>query len=100
MPRFHSPLIEPDGRFSRIRLSDKEAQGPRVERVGPMGRRLRISNVDGEVGRLAPLSLSFSPAATSLNSGPFPPPELPGFLGTTSPSATRSGPACPSRASG
>jgi hypothetical protein len=22
--RFHRPLIEPDGRFSRIRLSDKE----------------------------------------------------------------------------
>ena len=38
--------------------------------------------------------------AAFLNSGPFPPPELPGFPGTTSPSATRSGPACPSRASG
>jgi hypothetical protein len=35
-----------------------------------------------------------------LNSGPFPPPELPGFPGTTSLSATRCGPACPSRASG
>jgi len=23
MPRFHFPLIEPDGRISRIRLSDK-----------------------------------------------------------------------------
>jgi hypothetical protein len=33
----------------------------------------------------------------SLNSGPFPPPELPGFLGTTSPSATPGGPTCPSR---
>ena len=30
----------------------------------------------------------------------FPPPELPGFLGTTSLSATPGGPACPSRASG
>jgi hypothetical protein len=37
---------------------------------------------------------------TSLNSGPFPPPELPGFRGTTSLSATPPGPACPSRASG
>ena len=36
----------------------------------------------------------------SLNSGPFPPPELPGFPGTTNPSATPGGPACPSRASG
>jgi hypothetical protein len=35
-----------------------------------------------------------------LNSGPFPPPELPGFLGTTSLSVTPVGPACPSRASG
>src|SRR6185312_759882 len=35
-----------------------------------------------------------------LNSGPFPPPELPGFGGTTSLSATPVGPACPSRASG
>ena len=26
MLRFHSPLIEPDGRISRIRLSDKEAR--------------------------------------------------------------------------
>ena len=25
MLRFHLPLIEPDGRFSRIRLSDKDA---------------------------------------------------------------------------
>src|SRR6185437_3931422 len=35
-----------------------------------------------------------------LNSGPFPRPELPGFDGTTSLSATPVGPACPSRASG
>jgi hypothetical protein len=38
--------------------------------------------------------------APSLNSGPFPPPELPGLTGTTSPSATPGRPACPSRASG
>jgi hypothetical protein len=35
-----------------------------------------------------------------LNSGPFPPPELPGLTGTTNPSAIPAGPACPSRASG
>jgi hypothetical protein len=34
-----------------------------------------------------------------LNSGPFPPPVLAGFVGTTSLSATPVGPACPSRAS-
>src|SRR3954447_6489133 len=36
----------------------------------------------------------------TLNSGPFPPPALPGFDGTAGLSATPSGPACPSRASG
>ena len=42
----------------------------------------------------------FPRRAPFLNSGPFPPPELPGFPGTTSLSATPYGPACPSRASG
>ncbi len=42
----------------------------------------------------------FPRRAPFLNSGPFPPPELPGFPGTTSLSATPGGPACPSRASG
>ena len=42
----------------------------------------------------------FPRQSSFLNSGPFPPPELPGFNGTTSLSATRCGPACPSRASG
>jgi hypothetical protein len=36
----------------------------------------------------------------SSNSGPFPPPALPGLTGTTNPSAIPAGPACPSRASG
>src|SRR6202043_4156214 len=38
--------------------------------------------------------------ASVLNQGPFPPPALPGFSGTTSLSATPARPACPSRASG
>ncbi len=42
----------------------------------------------------------FPRQAASLNSGPFPPSELPDFLGTTSLSATPDGPACPSRESG
>ena len=41
---------------------------------------------------LLPVSLS--------TQGPFPPPALPGFLGNTGPSATPTGPACPSRDSG
>jgi len=36
----------------------------------------------------------------TLNQGPFPPPALPGFPGTTGLSATPNGPASPSRASG
>ena len=35
MPRFHSPLIEPDGRFSRIRLSDKNSRFRPREGVRP-----------------------------------------------------------------
>src|SRR3569833_245631 len=38
--------------------------------------------------------------ALTLNKGCFPPPALPGFHGTTSPSVTSSSPACPSRESG
>ena len=38
--------------------------------------------------------------ALILNQGPFPPPALPGFIGTTSLSATPQRPALPSRASG
>src|SRR3954464_11634989 len=38
--------------------------------------------------------------ALVLNSGPFPPPALPGLDGTSGLSATPGGPACPSRASG
>jgi len=38
--------------------------------------------------------------APALNRGPFPPPALPGFTGTTGLSAPPNGPACPSRAAG
>ena len=44
------------------------------------------------------LTLAASPALPKPS--PFPPPALPGFVGTTSLSATPHGPACPSRASG
>jgi hypothetical protein len=65
---------------------------------------------------VAPKRRSFSPSFTShlgcpisnpspclaliLNQGRFPPPALPGFISTTSPSVTPSSPACPSRAAG
>ena len=50
--------------------------------------------------RLAPLSRPLSPSQACPKSGPFPPPALPGFTGTTSLSATPYGPACPSRVAG
>jgi hypothetical protein len=99
--RFHSPLVEPDVRISRIRLSDKETQGAAVRPVEPRGS--PPSDPERWSGRFVGSHHSPCPSprrAASLNSGPFPPPELPGFLGTTSPSATPGGPACPSRASG
>ena len=43
---------------------------------------------------------SFPLVALILNQGPFPPPALPGFIGTTGLSATLPRPACPSRVSG
>ena len=47
------------------------------------------------------VTLLILPASRPLpKSGPFPPPTLLGFLGTTGLSATPHGPACPSRASG
>ena len=48
--------------------------------------------------RITPTGLSPASAAASLAA--LPPPPLPGFLGTTGPSATPTGPACPSRDSG
>jgi hypothetical protein len=47
-----------------------------------------------------PISCPFLRPASVLNQGPFPPPALPGFPGTTGLSATPRRPACPSRASG
>ena len=44
--------------------------------------------------------LSFATSCVALNQGSVPPPALPGFIGTMSPSVTLQCPACPSRASG
>ena len=43
---------------------------------------------------------ALAPLTSPLNQGPFPPPALPDFSGTTGLSATPNGPACPSRAAG
>ena len=49
---------------------------------------------------MRPLSRLLTTSRTFPKSGPFPPPELPGFSGITGLSATPHGPACPSRVAG
>ena len=77
--------IEPiAGRFLRFGMQRPPgASEPSVEVLG-----------SSPISRLSPLR------TLALNSGPFPPPALPGFSSTTGLSATPGGPACPSRASG
>src|SRR5450755_4518774 len=105
VPRFHLPLIEPDVRICRIRLSDgirPAAHGPTrrpdLHRRPSPFRRRRI--VGWRFEATWPLSRLLTTSRTLPKSGPFPPPALPGFGGTTSLSATPHGPACCSRASG
>ena len=104
MLRLHLPLIEPDRRISRIRLSDRiqaAAHGPaRRPRLRRRPKPLpRCPSREMEViGNMATL-LTLAAFTALLKSGPFPPPALPGFVGTTDLSATPHGPACPSRAS-
>ncbi len=106
MPRFHIPLVEPDVRISRIRLSDGrrlQAHAARAARTASPETQAcsGVASSSSKGGyRLAPLSRPLSPSQAHPKSGPFPPPALPGITGTTSLSATPSGPACPSRASG
>jgi hypothetical protein len=58
MLRFHTPLIEPDVRISRIRLSDKvvtrsPTEGPATARLSlrlGVQCRLRLLNLDGLIG--------------------------------------------------
>src|SRR5262249_15291125 len=65
-----------------------------------MQRRLEFLNLRWSCEAHANLPALMPLGTLVLNSGPFPPPELPGFRGTTGLSATPPGPACPSRASG
>ncbi len=94
----HNPAAEapvPQATAARLARTDSR-ELPSLSHVAPPG----VSEpVPGRLGShqspspfllLAPLS----------NQGPFPPPALPGFPGTTGLSATPTGPACPSRGSG
>ena len=77
--RFHTPLIEPDRRISRIRLSDKAC----VIAIFPLRRRRRlvhggagrvsgVSQPVSGVNRLAPISRLSSPSALGLELRPLP----------------------------
>ena len=106
MFRFHLPLIELDVRISRIQLSDGiRRRGPRHSHWSRMSspslwlvprRPGPLMEVIGNMATLQTLAAS----RTLPKSGPFPPPELPGFHSTMSLSDSPRGPACPSRASG
>ena len=94
VPRFHIPLVEPDVRISRIRLSDERRLQAHatyyVRATSPGGQAcsgIAWSFFGGN--SLAPLSNPLFPSQACPKSGPFPPPALPGIIGTTSLSAIR-----------
>ena len=60
---------------------------------------LKLPDIFGVV-RLTPISLPLLLTVLPLNQGPFPPPELPGFVSTAGLSAIPRSPALPSRAAG
>ena len=97
--RFHLPLVELDVRISRIQLSDGiRGRGPRHSHWPRMSspslwlvprRPGLLVEVIGNMATLQTLAVSRSLP----NSGPFPPPALPGFQGTMSLSDSPRGPA-------
>ena len=94
----HNPAAEapvPQATAARLARADSP-ELPSLSHVAPPG----VSEpVPGRLGSHHPHLPSSLPAPLS-NQGPFPPPALPGFPGTTGLSATPYGPACPSRGSG
>jgi len=63
---------------------------PSLSRVTPSAASEHVSELLG-----CPISRSLTACCVCLEQGPFPPPALPGFSGTTSPSATLARPAVP-----
>jgi len=100
--RFPSPLIEPDVRISRIRLSDRPhrqphgarstargisaiARGAFAARQSSFGWLLRLAVLSGP----RPITSPSPSSRARRKSGSFPPPALPGFTGTTALSDSR-----------
>ena len=91
MLRFHFPLIEPDVRISRIRLSDwihHGAHGARECTIAPWQKLLPERLVVNEVARHKPIARPLFFPTAHQNQGPFALRELPRFVTTTSLSAT------------
>jgi hypothetical protein len=101
-PRFPSPLIKPDVRISRIRLSDRfhrEAHdvSPVTRGACAAGSSIFASRHSsfGQVRPLQvfagqrPITLTSPSSRAHQKSGPFPPPALPGFIGYTTLSDSR-----------
>ncbi len=82
--RLPSPLIKPDVRISRIRLSDRLRWPARGEVPLRLAIQLSRKSLDAfGVVRLIANHLSSTSSKARLKQGPFPPPALPGFLSTT-----------------
>ena len=101
-PRFPSPLLKPDVRISRIRLSDRfHREGhdivPVTRGACAAGSSIFASRHSsfGQVRQLQvfagqrPITLTSPSSRAHQKSGPFPPPALPGFIGHTTLSDSR-----------
>ncbi len=110
--RFHTPLIEPDVRISRIRLSDwfyrivhestiivRNATLSMI--LSSPSDKVRSETAECSTGPIRPTASipTLGLFRHTRKSGPFPRPALPGVISTTSLSATPDDPACPSRES-
>jgi hypothetical protein len=102
-PRFPSPLIKPDVRISRIRLSDwlhREVHGENGRARLLLGTWLSfasrhsilrwLSSLNGVAGS-SPITATSPSSKAHQKSGSFPPPALPGLIGPTTLSDSRSG---------
>ena len=83
--RFPSPLIKPDVRISRIRLSDRLHRPAHGDTSGRLRLALQLPRKSAETCGVVRLIANHLPSTSSkarLKQGSFPPPALPGFSGT------------------
>jgi hypothetical protein len=84
--RLPSPLIKPDVRISRIRLSDRLHRPAHGDTRGCLRLTIQLPRKSSDlcgVVRLIANHLSSTSSKARLKKGPFPPSALPGFLSTT-----------------